>query len=354
MIDWKLAARLAASVAGEPPGLSYAGNDLGPLARDAESRIRAYTSITPSAPLPAPELVSRRGWIDANIATLRPVFAGLEERLPPGAFAPGPLGNFARTATGTVLSAQLGALIGYLSQRVLGQYEMPLLDPHGEPRLLLVVPNLVETAKRLDADRDDLLRWVTLHELTHAIQFGGVPWLRPLMADSVKQLLEALELRLQKPSPTRMPSARDLQGLVQSARRGELAMFAVGRKQRPLIERLQTTMAVVEGHAEHVMDAVGEQVVPNLAQLRAGLERKRSTRSTPLRVLERLIGLELKLRQYRDGKRFCDMVVARGGVSALDRVWESQRMLPSADELAHPDRWVARTTRSAKRGRLLR
>jgi coenzyme F420 biosynthesis associated uncharacterized protein len=349
VIDWKLVARLAGSVAGEPPGISYAGKDLGPLASDAEARILAYTSITPSSALPAVELVSRRGWIDANIATLRPVFTALEERLPARAFASGPLGHFARTATGAVLAAQLGALIGYLSQRVLGQYELPLLDAKAEPRLLLVVPNLVETAERLEADRDDLLRWVTLHELTHAVQFGGVPWLRPLLSESIKQLLEALELRLQKPSPARVPSARDLQELVESVRRGELAMFVVGGKQRVLIERLQTTMAVVEGHAEHVMDAVGEQVVPTLPQLRAGLERKRMTRSTPLRLFERLIGLELKMRQYRDGKRFCDMAVAGGGIAALDRVWESQSMLPSAAELAHPDRWLARTARPARR-----
>jgi coenzyme F420 biosynthesis associated uncharacterized protein len=351
VIDWKLVARLASSVAGEPAGVSYAGKDLGPLARDASERILAYTSIAPTTPLPEPELVSRRGWIDANIEALRPVFASLENRLPSSAFAAGPLGDFARTATGTVLSAELGALVGYLSQRVLGQYDIPLLDPNGESRLLLVVPNLVETAERLDADRDDLLRWVTLHEITHAVQFGGVPWLRPLMADSIKQLLEALELRLGKRSTPRVPSARDIQKLVESARRGELAMFAVGRKQRPLIERLQTTMAVVEGHAEHVMDAVGEQVVPTLPQLRAGLERKRAGRSTPLRLLERLIGLELKMRQYRDGKRFCDMVVGQGGIGALDRVWESQSMLPSAEELVAPDRWLARTARPAGRFR---
>jgi coenzyme F420 biosynthesis associated uncharacterized protein len=348
VIDWKLVARLAGSMAGEPAGVSYAGKDLGPLAADAAMRIRAYTSLEPAAALPAPELVSRRGWIDANIATVRPVMAAIEERLPAQAFAVGPLGNLARTATGTTLSLQLGTLIGYLSQRVLGQYDLPLLDAQGAPRLLLVVPNLVETARRLEADRDDLLRWVTLHEMTHAIQFGGVPWLRPVLADSLRQLLDALELRLHKPPPLRVPKAREVQALLESVRSGELAMFAVGRKNRPLVEALQNTMAVVEGHAEHVMDAVGEQVVPTLAELRAGLERRRGARSTPLRLIERLIGLELKLRQYRDGKHFCDVVVERGGIAALDRVWEAQSMLPNSAELADPGRWLARTA-SARR-----
>jgi coenzyme F420 biosynthesis associated uncharacterized protein len=343
VIDWKLVARLAGGIAREPPGTSYAQEGLGSFVEDAESRIRAYTAIAPGAPLPAPELVSRRGWIDANIETLRPVMAALEHRLPARAFAAGPLGHLARSATGVTLSAQLGALIGYLSQRVLGQYDVPLLDPTGGTRLLLVVPNLVDTAERLEANRDDLLRWVTLHEVTHAVQFGGVPWLRPLLAENLTQLLDALELRLHKPPPLRMPDGRELHALVDSARRGELAMFAIGRKNRPIVERLQTTMAVVEGHAEHVMDKVGAEVVPTLAQLRAGLERRRSSRSTPLRVIERLIGLEMKLRQYRDGKRFCDAVAAAGGIAALDHVWDSKDMLPSSAELADPDRWMART-----------
>jgi len=342
VIDWKLVARLAGSISGEAPGLSYAGKDLGPLARDAESRIRAYTSLAPALPLPEVELVSRRGWIDANIAAMRPVMTALEERLPAQAFATGPLGHVARTVTGTTLAGQLGTLIGYLSGRVLGQYDIPLLDPSGAARLLLVVPNLLETSRRLEADRDDLLRWVTLHELTHAVQFGGVEWLRPLLADSLKQLLDALELRLHKPPPLHAPSGRELHDLLESVRHGDLAMFAVGRKNRPLVERLQTTMAVVEGHAEHVMDAVGEQVVPGLEELRAGLERRRATRSTPLRLLERLIGLEMKLRQYRDGKRFCDAVVASGGIAALDRIWESPSMLPSSAELEDADKWLAR------------
>jgi coenzyme F420 biosynthesis associated uncharacterized protein len=348
VIDWKLVARLAASIAGEPQGVSYDGKDLAPLAADAAARIRAYTAIEPAAPLPVPELVSRRGWIEANIETMRPVLAAVEERLPAQAFAAGPFGSVARTATGTTLSLQLGALIGYLSQRVLGQYDIPLLDARGAPRLLLVVPNLLETAQRLDADRDDLLRWVTLHELTHAVQFGGVPWLRPLLATSLRELLDALELRLHKPPPLRVPNPRDVQALVESVRNGELAMFAVGRKNRPLVEALQTTMAVVEGHAEHVMDAVGKQVVPTLDELRGGLERRRAGRSTPLRLIERLIGLELKLRQYRDGKRFCDTVVERGGIAALDRVWESRAMLPNAAELKSPERWLARTSAVVK------
>ena len=350
MIDWKLVRRIASSLSGEADGLSFAGRDLGPIARDAEQRVIAYTSLAPRDPLPRPELVSRHGWIDANIATMRPVFDGLEERLPSGGLAATPLGPLAKGASGAILSAQLGAMTGYLAQRVLGQYDIPLLDPSGPPRLLLVVPNLVATAERLRADRDDLLRWVTLHEVTHAVQFGGVGWLRGHLADGLRSLLESLELRLATPPSLRMPSADDLRGLVETARTGELVTFVVGRERRELVDRLQTTMAVVEGHAEHVIDVIGSEIIATQAQLRAGLEERRATRSTPLRLIERLIGIELKMRQYREGKRFCDSVVERGGIAALDRVWVDEQALPSRAELSDPAAWIARTAARARSG----
>jgi coenzyme F420 biosynthesis associated uncharacterized protein len=343
MIDWKLVRRIAGSLSGETPGLSYAGKDLGPLARDAEQRIVRYTGLEPRSPLPEPELVSRYGWIDANIETMRPVFDELEERLPARGLAAGPLGPLARNASSAVLSAQLGAMTGYLSQRVLGQYELPLLDSGGTPRLLLVVPNLVATAERLHADRDDLLRWLTLHEVTHAVQFGSVSWLRAFLADGLRGLLDSLEMRLSEPPSMRVPSPSELRALIDSARSGELVTFVIGSERRELVDRLQTTMAVVEGHAEHVMDVIGHEIIPTQAQLRASLEQRRATRSTPLRLIERLLGIELKMRQYREGKRFCDIIVTRGGIAALDRVWADERALPSQAELTEPGLWLART-----------
>jgi len=353
VIDWKLAGRVAGSVSGEAAGAAFgAGADLQPLAEDAQRRIVEYTALVPTRPLPPPELVSRRGWIEANIATMRPVFDELDERLHSKSKLGGALGKAGQGVSGAILGAQLGALMGYLSQRVLGQYDMPLLDPDGSPRLLLVVPNLVATAQRLEADRDELLRWVTLHEVTHAIQFGSVPWLRRYLADGLRELLAALELRVAGAGAgaIRVPSASDLRELVASVRSGELVTFVIGRDRRAVVDRLQGVMAVIEGHAEHVMDAVGASLIAGLPQLRAALEDRRNARPTPLRLLEKLLGIELKLRQYREGKRFCDGVVERGGIETLDRVWSSERALPTRAELLDPARWIARTGATAVAG----
>jgi coenzyme F420 biosynthesis associated uncharacterized protein len=350
VIDWKMVRKIAGSVAGESPGTSFGAADLGPMSRDAEERIVAYTSLEPRAALPDPELLSRSGWIDANIATMRPVFDELEQRLQKGQLTGGPIGRATQAASGVVLSAQLGGLMGYLSQRVLGQYDMPLLDAGGTPRLLLVVPNLLSTAERLGADRDDLLRWVTLHEVTHAVQFGSVDWLRGYLASGLRDLLDSLELRVTGASSMRIPSPGDLREMVDSVRSGEFVTFVIGRDRRALVDRLQGAMAVVEGHAEHVMDVVGASIIPAQGALRAAMEERRATRSTPLRLLERLLGIELKMRQYRDGKRFCDVVVQSGGIATLDRVWESERSLPSREELLEPARWISRTAAGAVAG----
>jgi coenzyme F420 biosynthesis associated uncharacterized protein len=360
VIDWKLVTRIAGSVARETDRGSFAAKDIEPVARDAQQRIVAYTGMHPVSPLPPPELVTRADWIDANVASMRPIFDSLEKRLgdldaharrqfkgPGGALgghvAGAVIGRAGRAASGALLSAQLGALTGFLSQRVLGQYDMPLLDPAGKSRLLLVVPNLVRTAEALGGDRDDLLRWVTLHEVTHAVQFSSVPWLRSHLASGLRELLASLELRVASPPAMRMPTVSELREFADGARRGELVTFVLGRERRDLVDRLQCTMAVIEGHAEHVMDAVGAEVIPSQATLREALERRRATRSTPFRLIERLFGLELKMRQYREGKRFCDEVVSRGGTAALDRVWSSPETLPTVAELADPTLWLART-----------
>jgi coenzyme F420 biosynthesis associated uncharacterized protein len=220
---------------------------------------------------------------------------------------------------------------------------MPLLDSTGAPRLLLVGPNLGAAALRLEADGEQLLHWVTLHEMTHAVQFGSVPWLRLHLAALLREVVDTLDVRIDTSKGLRIPSTTDLRELIESVRKGELVTLAIGRERRVLVDHIQATMAVIEGHAEHVMDVVGAEVIPSQATLRAALERRRMTRSGPMRLLERVLGFELKLRQYRDGKRFCDTVVEKIGIEGLNRVWSAPHALPTLAELVDPDAWIART-----------
>jgi coenzyme F420 biosynthesis associated uncharacterized protein len=337
VIDWNLAGHVARGIAGlQPAGDPAPFERLSAPAVESERLVSAYTGLTPAAPLPVAEAVGRGEWIDANLASLGgvldPVAAKIGAKL-------GPFGG----AAGALLGLEAGAVSGFLAGRVLGQYEFPVLDPAAPARLLFVAPNLGHAVRTLDADADQLLRWVALHEITHALQFGGVPWLREHLTGLVGQLLAAIDVN---PSGLlRLPDASDLRGLLDRVREDGLAFVAVGPERRGALESAQAFMALLEGYAEHVMDAVGASLLTDLEAMRAAMNRRRQERSGLLRVLEKLIGLDLKLRQYELGKAFCDAVVARGGISALNRVWAGPEALPTLAELENPVGWMARTER---------
>jgi coenzyme F420 biosynthesis associated uncharacterized protein len=348
VIDWKLAQQLATFVAGEGNGSKGAARaaastwpTLAQTVTDGERAVSDYTGLRVPAGLPAAEPVSRAGWIEANVRSLPTMLAPLTDRLGQRL---GPAAPMLQSAAGAVIAAEVGVLFGYMARHVLGQYELVLLDPEAPSRLLFVAPNLDETARAFDADREELLMWVALHEITHALQFGGVPWLRRHLAATVRELLASVEVSLDSARLLRrMPTVQDLRGLVETVRSGDLLTLVTRPEQRELIDRIQVTMSVLEGYAEHVMDAVGARMLASLPALRAALQRRRESRTGLGRLLARLLGIELKLRQYEQGKRFCDAVVQRGGIAALNRVWQSPELLPQPAELAAPDAWMERT-----------
>lgn len=342
-IDWRLAQRVGELLAGGSPYLGARATDVQPLVEDFATRVCRYTGLAPSGQLPPLELVDRPRWIEANIATMRPLLDPLSARMNEGA---GPLAGALRSLTGPLLGAQVGAVTGMLSQRVLGQYDIALLDPEPTPRLLLVAPNLAVAARNLGVDREQLTAWVAIHEVTHAVQFGGTPWLRPHLARLLSELIEGLEVRLASRA-FRMPDAEELRTLARRVRAGELLRISLGEDRWGLIEEMQATMSLIEGHAEHVMDAVGAEVLPTLERLRAAMTRRRRERAWPWRILERLLGMDMKLRQYELGRRFCDQVVAQAGPAALTVAWSSAEMLPSSSELEQPASWLARTQPAA-------
>ena len=342
MIDWIVAERIATFVAGtgdaKPPDVDLAG-----LAEQAEARVVAYTGLHPAAPLPPPEGVARREWVAANMTAMRalldPVLARAGTRL-------GPLAPAMEIGAGFLLSAEVGVVVGYLAQRVLGQYELVLLDESVDehpPRLLFVLPNLGQVVRSFDADETEFVTWVALHEVTHAVQFAGVDWLHGYLAGLVRELLKSAELRIDAQRKLRLPTREELGRTLAALRRGDLISIVTTKAERDTLDRVQAVMAVIEGHAEHVMDAVAPDLVPSLARLRASLDSRRRTQSGVSRLVARLLGLDLKLRQYEQGKRFCDAVVREAGTEALERVFSAPEALPNLDELDHPDQWLKRT-----------
>jgi coenzyme F420 biosynthesis associated uncharacterized protein len=367
-IDWGTAQRIGELIAGSPPFGGVRSASVEPLVREFAGKVATYSGLSSSAELPSLELVDRPGWIAANLRTMRPLLAPLAETVGNGA---GPLTGPLRSASGLLLGAQVGALTGVLSQRVLGQYDLALLDASVKPRLLLLAPNLAGAARTLGVDRDELVLWVSIHEITHAVQFAGAPWLREYLGGMLKELIDGLQVTIAGKAANgngdeqaeesdgkrsgwmaSLPKLADLGGwvpdqsqlreIVERARRGEVMRLTLGEDRWQLVERMQAAMSLIEGHAEHTMDAIGAEVLPTLPRLREAMNHRRENRGLPWRVLERLLGLELKLRQYETGRRFCDAVVDAGGPQALALAWAGPEALPTPAELEDPSLWIAR------------
>ncbi len=341
MIDWILAEKIAGYVAGStdaPPPQA----DLPALAVEAERRVTAYTRLTPQRPLPPPEGIGRREWVRTNLNAMRNLLDPVLDRAGDGL---GPLRPAAQLALGVVVTTEVGVVLGYLSQRVLGQYELVLLDeavPSTPPRLLFVLPNLGQAVDAFGAREQEFVTWVALHEVTHAVQFAGVPWLHGHVAGLIRELLRSAELRLETEHKLRVPTGPEVRRVAGAVRSGDLISVFASPGERDTLNRVQAVMAVIEGHAEHVMDAVAPDLLPSLPQLRSALDRRRRTQSGFSRLVGKLLGLELKLRQYEQGKFFCDAIVRAAGTEALARVFSGPEALPTMAELSAPTLWLAR------------
>jgi coenzyme F420 biosynthesis associated uncharacterized protein len=346
VVDWGLAERTATTVAG------MGGNGVGiALAQDAVDRAcaealdasAAYTRLAAPDP-PAPELVDREAWIPVALTTLRQAAVDIDARLYEQLSAPRPVGATLRGIAGAATAIEAGIAVGYAARHVLGQVDVAVVGPPRPSRLLLVVPNIESVRSELDADADPFLRWIALHEATHVLQFQGVPWLEGHLRNSLAELIAGTAQGIDLRELPRRLLHSDPGGLVRSVLRGEIARSFLGDAQRRAFDRLQATMAVVEGHAEHVTGVCALRLDPAVARLGPMIEERRGRRGGLTDVIARLLGLELKLRQYRLGKDFCDSIAQREGDEALGLLWKSPASLPTLEELERPDAWLERVT----------
>jgi coenzyme F420 biosynthesis associated uncharacterized protein len=342
IIDWDVAARAAKRLSPPPPGTSLhdAEETVSELYRAtalAADRVAELTELREPPVTAATRVVDRAAWIDTNAAGLRTIMDPLVDRLTDER----PVGRVAQSVGGRLTGVQVGVVLGFLSGKVLGQFEFFERDGG---QLLLVAPNLVAVERQLKVDPRDFRLWVCLHEVTHRVQFTAVPWLRQHMLDEITALTDTID-----PDPAEL--RRRLSGAV-----GELVKVVRGQgdgagllsvlatpEQRIVLDRVTAFMSLVEGHAEYVMNAVPASVIPSRKVIESRFAARRRRSGNPLdRLLRRLLGMEAKTRQYTDGSAFVRAVVERIGVADFNAIWTSAETLPTKAEIADPARWIAR------------
>ena len=344
IVDWSLATRVAETIAGQGPSADWVARSAAQATQDAAGAVLDYTGLVSDLVLPEGEAVTRTEWAMANIATLKGIMPVLEERMDEEPDIPGRVRGLAKATAGSVMGAEVGAVLGYASRRVLGQYDIALVGPLREPRLLFVEPNIGSVGAALE-HRPEFLDWIAIHEVTHAAQFEAAPWLRAHLGGLLEQLMEGIDLR--RAATRIMDAARsalstDPRRVLRELQETSPVRVVLGPEQADALARLQAAMSAIEGYAEHVMDEAGARAGLRVSELRGAMDERRRARTPLETLLGRLLGLELKLRQYRDGRRFADAVAQEGGIETLNLLWSLPGTLPQPGELSTPTAWLRR------------
>lgn len=305
------------------------------LVREAEPLIAEESGFFPGHPA-VPRVLSRQDWATANVGSMlemmSPLLDKVQRRMDSSQMLPG-----ARKAYGVALGAQLGSVLGFLSQRVLGQYDVLMAHQN---EVWFIGPNIVLTEKRFGFLPRDFRLWVVLHELTHRGQFEANPWVRPHFLSLIDHLLGSMEIE------ARTLLERLISSMKRAAVTGEDAVPFAFRLLEPgqaeAFKRLQAFMSVIEGHGNFVMDRIGQGRIPSQPRMSTVLRGAASLGSPLAKLIGKALGLELKKAQYRQGQHFFESVYARGGPSAIRACFDSAEALPSLEEVKAPELWLAR------------
>jgi len=354
LVDWPTVLTIAETRLRSAPGTLTPSQ----LAAADASYAAAMRRVAPAleahlgAPLPGiverAGVVDRAGWARANVRTLERLFSRFEGDVLARILPPGASSSKAALAAANrwVTTRQIGLMLAFMGQRVLGQYDVALLAAEEEEpaRLLFVEENVRRVARRLGVDVDAFRTWIALHEATHAFEFEAHPWLRPYLAARVEAQLDAFSREVRGLGRV---TFRDLAATVRRGRGRHWLEAMLTDEQRRLLRETQAVMSLLEGFGDHVMDEVGREIVPGHATISERFHARRERRSPLERAILRLTGLDLKMEQYRAGERFVAAIAERGGPQARLHLWDGPESLPRDGEIEDPDLWIARVMGAA-------
>jgi coenzyme F420 biosynthesis associated uncharacterized protein len=377
MIDWDVAISTGVRFARQGPQVSLIDAravvaELRGLTAVVQQPVRELTGLTSQGDVGPVAVVDRPGWIKANVGGFRVVLEPLAEKLAERGNAVPAAGSVFGAIGSRATGMQAGLILAYLSSRVLGQYELFLPPGEGSPsangvngngsansnaaangaaangasvgRLTLVAPNIVMVERELGVDPHDFRRWVCLHEETHRVQFTSVPWLRGYVQGMMTEFLLASDLDASAILDRMRSAATAVAGAVRGGETESLIEAMQTPAQRALLDKLTAVMTLVEGHGDYVMDAVGPRVVPSVEDIREKFSQRRGSAGRFEQIFRRLLGIDLKMKQYEQGSRFVSTVVEEAGMAGFNKVWTSPETLPTRAELANPREWLERVS----------
>jgi putative hydrolase len=338
-INWRLAREVAHHLTGEPEPIDpWLADEYQQLTRLAQLQIAEATPLEVRSALSGSP-VDRVTWATQNLRSFRYLVEPLAEKLDTSA-GTGPLDAILRPLGPALLGMQMGVMVGFLSHRVLGQFDIGLPTADVQD-VYFVVPNIESFAGDHSLEPQHVRLWVALHEVTHQAEFS-VPWVRQHFFEMIEQYVSGIEIDVSAITD-RMQQMQDPSNLEEMmADPTGLAGMLSTDDQLPALEAIQAFMAVLEGYGEYVMDRAAPKLLPDLGRMRAAMDSRRAEPAQGEQVLNRLLGLELKKEQYRLGSRFCDDVETRWGEEALQRIWDAPEHLPTLTELEDPVGWAAR------------
>jgi len=349
LIDWQVVERVAVDRVRNAQG-SLTPSELRSAEPDyAEAMARIVPALEAALETDLPGIVERsgvvdrEGWVRANVSAFAQLMGRIEGDLlqqvvPPGS---GIVKSTVAIANRAVTTRQFGYLLGFIGQRVLGQYDLALLSAESTPgRLLFVEENIRRTASALDLPLSPFRTWIALHETTHAFEFEAHPWLRPYLAGRLERHLSSLSAGV---SVLGRDALRSLGRSLRGEASGEHWMEGLMTDgQRREFREIQAVMSLIEGFGDYVMDEVGRDLVPDVERISERFHARRGPRTGFERAMMRVTGLDLKMEQYRQGEAFVAAVARARGAEALGSLWRGPETLPLPEEIDLPSRWLAR------------
>ena len=346
MVDWDLAVRVGSRLVGEGPQVSRveaieAVHELRQGAGRSTPLVREFTGLVASERSAPVLVVDRPGWIQANADGFATVIGPLVDKLQE---KKGPPSAFAEAIGSRITGVELGAMLGFLGSKVLGQFDpfhtrSTLDGPDEQGRLLLVAPNIVHVERELDVDPHDFRLWVCLHEETHRVQFTAVPWMTDHLRSEMASIIDAVQT---DPAALMGDAVKRIGDLVSGKSDGSLLDLFSSPEQKLVIERVTGVMSLLEGHADVVMDGVGPEVIPSVGEIRRKFTQRRKGVGGLDKLLRRLLGLDQKMAQYRDGAVFVRAAIDKVGMEGFNAVWAEPANLPTKQEILDPSLWIAR------------